>query len=64
MPEITTITVAQLRAAFLAWEADVRADRAAFASDEEERARPLHQAVDGLVATILGYVANAASAAQ
>jgi hypothetical protein len=56
MTEVTSITVAQLRAAYLAWESDVRANRSAFASDEEERSRPLDEQVDGLVDILLGYV--------
>lgn len=53
------ITVAQLRAAFKAWEADVRENRGAFAAEEECRTAPLDEQADDCVATILRYVRRA-----
>lgn len=58
------ITVAQLRAALKAWEVDVRANRGAFASEEESRAAPLDEQVDDSVSTILCYVRRAELPAQ
>lgn len=52
------VTVAQLRAALKAWEVDVRANRGAFASEEECRGAPLDELVDDSVSAILRYAAR------
>ena len=52
---MVTITKEQLRAAFLAWEQDVRDNREAFLSDEAARELPLDEHADSQVAVILKY---------
>ena len=59
MEDAATITVAQLRAALKSWEVDVRANRGAFASEEECRAAPLDEQVDDSVSAILRYAQEA-----
>jgi hypothetical protein len=53
-----TITLDQLRAAFILWETDVRANRDGFASDDEARTAPLDQAADGYIKVITQYIAK------
>jgi hypothetical protein len=52
---MVSITKEQLRAAFLAWEQDVRNNRHAFVTDEEARAQPIEEHADNQVAVILKY---------
>lgn len=59
-----TITVGQLLAAVTAWEADVRANRAEFTSEEECRSLPLDEQAMAVVRTILRYVEGGEPSAQ
>ncbi|HDR9065496.1 TPA: hypothetical protein ACU967_002253 [Burkholderia contaminans] len=54
-----TFTLAQLRAAFILWEGDVRANRDAFQSEEESRSQPIEEAADGYVEVMGQYLDKA-----
>jgi hypothetical protein len=64
MTQEKTFTLAQLRAAVVMWETDVRANRADFIGDDEARDLPLDECADRYVEAIAGYVEKAAPDAQ
>lgn len=57
-----TITLAQLRAAFILWEMDVRANADDFKTSDESRATPLEEAADAYINVVRDYIAKASAA--
>ncbi|CAJ2715975.1 hypothetical protein [Burkholderia pseudomallei] len=56
-----TIALNQLRAAFVLWEIDVRANPGNFQTQDEYRIEPLKWAADGYIKVILEYIAKASN---
>lgn len=54
-----SITLDQLRSAFILWEMDVRANGDQFKTSDESRATPLEEAADAYVKVVAEYVAKA-----
>ncbi|ARK86056.1 hypothetical protein [Burkholderia pseudomallei] len=48
-----SIKIKDLRAAFILWEMDVRANPDGFQSEDEQRSEPLEQAADGYISGLL-----------
>lgn len=56
------IALKHLRAAFILWEMDVRANPDGFQTQDEQRGEPLEQAADGYISVICSYAEKAIAA--
>lgn len=54
-----TYSPSQLRAAFILWESDVRANRGAFSNEQQCREQPIELAAAEFIETLTGYAEKA-----
>ncbi|MEQ0775912.1 hypothetical protein ABLT15_26760 [Paraburkholderia tropica] len=59
MSEGQVFTREQIRAGALLWETEVRANREAFNSEEENRSAPLEEQADAYTDALIGYIERA-----